>query len=384
MIRTLSTTVKLVALLVLVVAGLLFSGPGLRSDPQSAEAAALSEVQKLLASDAQAGDRLGFSVAISGDTAVVGAWQEDAAGTDAGAVYVFQRNEGGAGNWGEVAKLTASDAQANDLFGTSVAVSSNTAVVGARGKDGGAGAVYVFQRNQGGTDNWGEVKKLAASNAGDQFGFSVAISNNTVVVGAISADVGGNNTGAAYFYQRDEGGTDNWGAVKMLTASDAAADEVFDEKTFGVGLAFGLSVAINDSVAVIGASGADAGIINTGAAYVYHRDEGGTNNWGEVKKLIASDAEVHDRFGHNVAVSGDTAVVGAPQKYAGATSAGAAYVFGRNEGGMDNWGEVTKLTASDGQGGDAFGIGVAVSGDTAVVGAGGKSAGAGRDLRVPA
>ena len=124
--------------------GLTISGPG----GQSAEAALLSEVKKLLASDAQELDNFGYSVAVSGDTAVVGAYLEDAGGGGAGAAYVFWRDEGGTGNWGEVKKLTASDAQADDEFGISVAISGDTAVVGAWREDAGgsdAGAAYVFE-----------------------------------------------------------------------------------------------------------------------------------------------------------------------------------------------------------------------------------------------
>ncbi len=137
----------------------LLSGP---AGEQSAEAALLSEVKKLIASDAQAGDNFGFSVAVSGDTAVVGAPFE---GSRAGAAYVFQRDQGGAGNWGEVKKLTASDAEAGDRFGVSAAVSGDTAVVGARSEGSEAGAAYVFHRDEGGANNWGEVKKLTASDA---------------------------------------------------------------------------------------------------------------------------------------------------------------------------------------------------------------------------
>ena len=105
------------------------------------------EVKKLLASDSEAGDNFGWSVAMSGDTAIVGARREDAGGSQAGAAYVLQRDEGSADNWGEVQKLTASDAEAEDLFGFSVAVSGDTVVVGARLAEAGdvrAGAAYVF------------------------------------------------------------------------------------------------------------------------------------------------------------------------------------------------------------------------------------------------
>ena len=340
--------------------------------PDTTEATTFNELKKLTASDAQAGDRFGQSVAISGDTAVLGASGEDAGGIQAGAAYVVQRNQGGSGNWGEVKKLTASDAQPLDQLGLSAAVSGDVAVVGAPDEDAGgsnAGAVYVFQRDQGGPDNWGEVKKLTASNAqaGDRFGLSVAISGDTVVVGAAWEAF---TVGAAYIFQRDQGGADNWGEVKKLTASDAQFGDFF-----------GFPVAVSGDTVVVGAAVADSGEANTGAAYIFQRGQGGTDNWGEVTKLTASDAQLGDRFGISAAVTGDTTVVGASGEDAVGTNAGAAYIFQRNEGGADNWGEVRKLTASDAQTEDRFGTSVAVSADSVLVGAvvedaGGTDAGA--------
>ena len=316
-----------------------------------------TEVKRLVATDPQAFDFFGNSVAVSGDTAVVGTREADA---DAGAAYVFQRGQGGVDNWGKVTKLLASDAEANDVFGWSVALSGDTLVVGAYGEDAGgnaAGAAYVFGRDEGGADNWGEVKKLTASDAQaeDGFGFSVALSADTLVVGAGGEDAAGSQAGAAYVFERDQGGADNWGEVEKLTASDAQADD-----------GFGGSVAVGGDTAVVGAQGEDAGGDAAGAAYVFRRDQGGADNWGEVTKLTVSDAQDFDFFGRSVAVGGDTAVVGAVGKD---TYSGAAYVFGRNEGGIDNWGEVKKLTASDAHWLALFGSGVAVGGDTVVVGA---------------
>ena len=348
---------------------------GFRPAEQSAESAPLFEVEILSASDGEDSNRFGHSVAVSGDTAFVGAHREDDGGNDAGAVYIFERDAGGTGNWGEVKKLTASDAEADDRFGFSVAVSGDTAVVGALDGDAlsdAAGAAYVFQRDEGGADNWGEVKKLTASDAepDDRFGWSAAVSGDVAVVGAWTEDAEGNNAGAAYVFGRDEGGTGNWGEVKKLTASNA---EAFDF--------FGHSVAVSGDVAVVGAWSEDAGGSGAGAAYVFQRNAGGAGNWGEVKKLTASDAQEFDLFGFSVAVGGDTAVVGALDGDALSDAAGAAYVFQRDEGGADNWGEVKKLTASDAEPDDQFGWRAAVSGDTAVVGArfedaGGSEAGA--------
>ncbi len=163
-------------------------------------------MKKLLASDAQAGDFFGYGVAVSGDTVVAGALYKDTGGISAGTAHVFERDQGGADNWGEVKKLTASDAEEFDNFGVSVAISGDSAVVGARVEDVGgsyAGAAYAFQRNNGGAGNWGEVKKLTASDAHafDLFGVSVAVSGDTAVVGAWHEDAGGNDAGAVYVFE---------------------------------------------------------------------------------------------------------------------------------------------------------------------------------------
>ena len=323
------------------------------------------EVRKLTASNAKAGHRFGTGVAVSGDTAVVGACCEGAGGNNRGTAYVFRRDEGGAGNWGEVKKLTASDAEDFDSFGISVAASSDIIVVGAYEATGdfNTGAAYMFQRDEGGAGNWGEVKKLTASDAArhDFFGVSVSVSGDTVMVGASRCCRNDNPTGiegAAYVFLRDAGGKDNWGEVTKLTASDAESGDFFGD-----------SVAVSGDTALIGGLGEDDGGSFAGAAYVFQRDDGGVNNWGEVKKLTASDAEAFSYFGTSVAVSADTALVGALQEAARGNDAGAVYVFQRDDGGIANWGEVTKLTASDAQTNDLFSAGVAVSGDTAVVGA---------------
>src|SRR6185503_19688910 len=190
-------------------------------------------------SDAAAGDLFGDSVAVSGDTAVVGAIGDDDGGTSSGSAYVFVRS---AGVWSQQQKLTASDALAGDEFGYSVAVSGDTAVVGARSdSDAGtfSGSAYVFVRSAG---VWSQQQKLTASDAaaGDFFGFSVAVSGDTAVVGAIFDDDAGSGSGSAYVFVRSAG---VWSQQQKLTASDAAASD-----------SFGASVAVSGDTAVVGAS----------------------------------------------------------------------------------------------------------------------------------
>ncbi len=322
----------------------------------------------LTAADGSAYDLFGYSVAISGDTVIVGAVYHDVAGNeDRGAAYIFGRNQGGADQWGQVARLTAADGSAYDEFGWSVAISGDTALVGAPSGDVGSntnqGSAYVFGRNQDGTDHWGQVARLTAADgsAYDLFGCSVAISGDTALVGARSDDVGSNtNQGSAYVFARNQGGADQWGQVAHLTAADGT-----------VGDNFGHSVAISGDTALVGAPFDDVGAHrNQGSAYIFARNQGGADHWGQVAHLTAADGSAYDEFGSSVAISGDTALVGADyDNVAGNEGQGSAYVFGRNQGGADQWGQVAHLTAADGSAADLFGSSVAISGDTALVGA---------------
>ena len=162
--------------------------------------------------------------------------------------------------------LTASDGAASDRFGYSVSVAGDVALVGAYVDDSSKGAAYVFERNAGGTNAWGQVKKLTASDgaANDEFGYSVSVAGDVAVISACSADPGGQlSAGKAYVFERNAEGTNAWGQVKILTASDCTAGDVF-----------GRSVSVAGDVAVIGASLESAGI---GAAYIFERNCGGTN-----------------------------------------------------------------------------------------------------------
>jgi hypothetical protein len=276
------------------------------------------ELLKRIASDAEDGDTFCNSVAISGDYVVVGAMMEDAAGTDRGAAYIFARNQDGLDAWGEVAILTASNAEDGDYFGRSVAISGDYVVVSANKEDGAAGtdrgAAYVFDRNFGGPDAWGEAAILTASDTqdGDEFGCSVSIGGDFVVVGADHEDGAGTDRGAAYVFDRNQDGPDTWGEAVKLTALDAEDGDLF-----------GWSVAISSDSVVIGAPyEGDVGV-DLGAAYVYHQTQ------GILWKLTALDAEDGDLFGYSVSVSinGDYVVVGAPFEDSTGTDLGAVYIY---------------------------------------------------------
>jgi hypothetical protein len=358
----------------------------------SAQPTVVNEDAKLAASDAAAEDFFGLSVAVSGDTAVVGARFDDTNGSESGSAYVF-RFDGV--KWVEEAKLLASDGAAGDWFGRSVAVSGNTAVVGAprrRERGFASGSAYVF-RFEGA--KWVEETKLIASDGGIfyQFGSSVAAAGNTAVVGAPGAN---SFLGSAYVFRFD--GT-NWVEEAKLIEGPGIGDEElgrsvaisgdtvvvgssgevgapvfrfdgtswFQEAVLSNGpipcCAFGGSVAVSGETAVVGANADDDNGVDSGSAFVFRYD--GTS-WVEEAKLLASDGAAGDRFGSGVAVSGSTAVVGAFRHEANGPESGSAYIFGFDGA---SWVEEAKLLASDGAAGDQFGIGVAVSGEAAVIGA---------------
>jgi FG-GAP repeat len=321
------------------------------------------QIMKLVASDGDDEDLFGVSVAVSGDYGVVGAEGEDGAGTRRGAAYVYYRNQGGADNWGEVKKIVASDAANEDWFGSSVAIDGDYLVVGADGEDGagtGRGAAYLFYRNQGGADNWGQLFKLTADDAANnnQFGYDVDIEGDFVVVGSPSSAGAGANRGAVYLFYRNQGGADNWGQFKKVLPSDPAND-----------VYFGSAVSINGDVLAVGAAWDDGGGTNRGAAYLFNRNQGGADNWGQLKRLVASDASNGDLFGFDVTVDGDFVIVGALLSEGGGTERGQVYIFSRNEGGAENWGQVQILRASDAANEDWFGSSVALDGIYLLAGA---------------
>ncbi len=264
----------------------------------------VNQIAKITASDGQPGDLFGRALDIDGDTIITGAWRNDEQGVNAGAAYIFER---GNVDWNEVQKLVASDGANGDFFGFSVAVSGSTAVVGAFVSDASghdAGAAYVFERDHGGDGNWGEIARLAATDAADNdfFGRAVAISHDTVVVGADGNDDHGPGSGSAYVFDRNSGGANAWGLVKKLTSNDGVEGD-----------AFGRAVAIDGDTIVIGAYLDDDGAENAGSAYIFERNATEMNAWGQTAKISAATPLRSGFFGFDVAIDGDRMLVGAFQ-----------------------------------------------------------------------
>lgn len=316
----------------------------------------LVEQQQLIHSDGASSDIFGSAVALDGDTAVVGVPGDDiVAAVDQGSAFVFVRV---GAMWQQQAQLFANDGAAGDQFGHTVAISGNYIVIGAPWKTvSGAvrrGAAYVFVRE--GTA-WTQQALLLANDgaANDLFGWAVAISGDAVAVAAPVATTSGNVAqGAVYRFKR---ASTLWTHEAKLTAADGRTDDQF-----------GWAVALEGRMLLVGAPYAD---INTnaaqGAAYIFTS----TTLAGEPvtlqRKLIATDGTPDDRLGLAVAISGSNALVGTTYDN---NNRGAAYVFVPSGGQLNPpWSQQAKLALTQNAPNEVFGVGVAIRGDVAVIGA---------------
>ena len=267
------------------------------------------EEAKLTSSDGVALDQFGASVAISGQRAIIGAFWDDDNGVESGSAYVFRR-EGT--TWVEEAKFTASDGSSLDIFGYSVGISGDHAIVGAPWDDdngGESGSAYIFRRDSTG---WVQEAKLTPADGteNDLLGMSVSISDNRAVVSSHHDDDLGDASGSAYVFVRN--GT-NWTEEAKLIPGDGSADDNF-----------GYSVCISDSHVVAGAYADDDNGMSSGSAYIFSRK--GTS-WSELAKLVASDGEADDFFGLSVSLSGDYCVSGVLGDNVNGFSSGSAYIY---------------------------------------------------------
>ncbi len=365
-----------------------------------AVAQSFSESGKVLASDAATGANFGYSVGVSGQFSIVGSPEKNGTGTSSGAAYVYKQN---GFNWSQVQKLTASDAVTNGKFGHSVAIEGTRLVIGAFGDNNYKGAAYIFEYN--GTQ-WVQKQKLIPFDgvAADFYGYSVSISGDRIVVGARYDDDNGNSSGSAYVYKYN--GT-NWALDQKLIASDGAANDDFgvsvsisgDHIVVGAyadddhgaesgsiyvftsngstwsetqkisasdasaGDYFGFSTAISGSKIVVGASEESTHGASSGAVYLFSLSG---STWTEAQKLTASDEAAGDQFGYSVSISGNMLIAGAFGNSDAGAESGAAYIFRFNG---TNWSETDKLTASDKDTNDRFGYSVCMNSNLAIVGA---------------
>jgi hypothetical protein len=317
-------------------------------------------------------DEAGSSVAVDGTTAVVGSRLSDVGARNGGAAYVMELVDGA---WTETAVLTPADINANDWFGTSVAIDGDTIVVGSAAHDAGkpnTGAAYVFQRNMAG--GWDMVAKLLSTTADrlDQFGYQVDVSGDTIAVSAWLEDDArsGSNQGAVYLFGRDIGGTDAWGFEARIVSSHPTSTS----------FAFGTSLSLDDDRIAVGAPQAahtSPNVAKSGEVYVFER-AGAGGAWQEVALIKNPEPgpRASDQFGTAVSLSGGTLAVGAPfHDENGERDTGAVYVFEVDAVDSTIWTQEAKLVSDstidqrDGMRFDRFGAAVSIEDDRMVIGA---------------
>jgi len=353
------------------------------------------------ASNTGGGDQFGYALALDGDTLAVGAWHEDSSATgidglqdgganDSGAVYVFTRNA--ASLWSQQAYIKASNTAQDDIFG-SVAVGaygedSNATDIGGNQADNSAsasGAVYVFTRSGG---SWSQEEYIKASDVDqdDNFGFAVALSGDTLAVGARTEDSSATGIDGD---DSDNSATDSGAAYVFVRAGGVWTQQAYiKSSTTGGGDRFGKALALDGNTLAVGAYLEDSSAegvngnetlndaLDSGAVYVFTRDSNG--DWTQQAYIKASNTDAGDVFGYSVAIHGDVLAVGAPfedsaasglngaQSSNGATDAGAVYLFSRQAG---TWTQLAYLKATNTDQDDWFGIGISLWGDTLAVGA---------------
>jgi hypothetical protein len=319
-----------------------------------------TQLAKLTASNGASADILGISLATDGNIVFAGAPSHQVgANIEQGAVYAYRKSPTGWKDATQSGTLIASDGAAYDLFGISIAMSGKTVVVGAR-RDGGGlnckpGKAYVFVKSG---QRWQSLKQVAELTASDglkcdAFGGAVEIAGNTIVVGAYESKVKGVNTGAAYVFVEPRSGWKNMTETAKLTASDAGASAYV-----------GTAVSTDGKTVIVGAPQAAF----VGQAYVYVRPASGWTSMTETAKLTPSGGTPGDFFGNAVSLSGNTVLVGSPGHPSG-QQYGSAYVYVEPKTGWINMTETAELTASDARASDSLGTAVALSGNTALIGA---------------
>jgi trimeric autotransporter adhesin len=326
------------------------------------------QTAELTASDGALGDGLGSSVAISGSTIVAGAPAHGAGG----AAYVFSLPA--SGHWQsstQTAELTASDGGAGDELGNSVGASAGTIAAGAPehtvSANGGQGAVYLFSEpTTGAWKNARQVAELTASDgtAGDQLGYSVAISGTTIAAGAIGHTILGRTAqGAVYVFSKP--GSSGW-TNRTQTAELAASDGQSGDGLGDSVATSGSTIAAGSILHSVGANG------EQGAVYVFSEPSpAGWKNGFQTAEMTAGDGAAGDQLGYSLSIAGGTIVAGAPEHtVAGAAARGSVYVFSQpSPGGWRNARQTTELTASDGGPGDELGSSVAISATAIAAGA---------------
>jgi hypothetical protein len=319
--------------------------------------ASITQLAELTASDGSPGDGFGVSVAVSGDTIVIGAVAHSVGpNPQQGAAYVFVEPVGGWTDMTENAELTASDGTSNDWLGNSVAIDGGTVAAGApQTNNGGPGATYIFLKPANGWADMTQTAKLTASDgrADLMLGLSVGVTSNTVVSAS--------DSNAAYVFVEPPSG---WVDMNEAAKLSASAHTVL------------MTVSISSNAI---AAGADLASVNgeKGAVFVFVKPKSGWSSTSKANaELTASNGQVFDELGYSVSIDGNTIVAGAPNApchlvrgRCNPLGPGAAYVFVKPASGWKNATETAELMSTGGQAGDQFGVSVANIGSTVLAGA---------------
>lgn len=304
-------------------------------------------------SDVESGDRVGTSLAISGNVFVAGVPTADDNGFTSGALYVFRRSAVN-GLWIEEAKLAPTSGPVHQELGESVSIDGE---VIAASSSSGLGAVYVYRYDPG-LETWDLEQRLAAPDAvpGDFFGSSVAVSGDVLAIGSEFDSSNSPTSGSVYIYEYDSG-SGQWVPRSELYAPDPHQGD-----------RFGNSVDLQGDALLVGALGHDGQGVLSGKAYVY-RDPSGTGNFGLEDELQPGDLSGGEQFGSSVDLDADLAVFGCQYADLNGSDSGTVYVYRYDSVGM-SWVPEDKLEPAEVDGGDLFGHAVAVSASKGIVLAG--------------
>jgi FG-GAP repeat len=307
----------------------------------------ISEYNPVAPDDGATGDWFGFTVAIDGNNAIVGAKQDDAgANTNQGSVC-FYRYDGS--NWVLLQKVVDAAGVGGEIFGHSVSIDGNWAVVGAPGANGGSASIYQFNGS-----SWVFMQKITdpGTVTGDHFGSGVSISGNYIIVGAENDQVGTNvDQGSACIFKYNITGN-NWLFMQKITDATGSATAEF-----------GGTVSIDGVYAIVGARWENVGANNDQGTASIFRYNG--SSWVLMNKLIDATGAAADQFGISVSISGNYAVIGASADDVLFSGQGSASVYFYNG---SNWVFMQKLSDANGSASDAFGASVSISGNYIIAG----------------
>ena len=317
---------------------------------------------KIQSKKPKADDAFAQSVSVSGDYMAVGVPFNDDVALGGGTAYLFKKDSDG--KLQQIAKFRADDVQENDNFGHSISIDGDYIIVGAPNEDTSAengGTVYLFKRK---SDDKNDVRQIAKIDADDTkendlFGYSVSISGNYIAVGAYQEDSKADNAGSAYLFRRDSDDNNDISQIEKLQADDAKANDYF-----------GYSVGISGNYIAVGAyqNEEDDSDTNTGSAYLFKRKT--DNDVPLIAEFEADDKADYDYFAKSIAIDGDYIIVGAyNEDFNDINNSGSAYLFKRDSDDDNDTNQIAKISADDASENDWFGYSVDISGDFITVGA---------------